>query len=50
MSKNNPKHRPLLFYCGALIQGSIVGILLAIAIFELTTLSASTEIFRYQGF
>jgi hypothetical protein len=35
---------------GAIVQGLLLGALLAIALLNLVALSASAHLFRYQGF
>jgi hypothetical protein len=35
---------------GAIVQGIVVGILLAVALLNLAALGAGAQLFRYQGF
>lgn len=42
--------RQVFFYCGQAVQGTIVGVLLAIALWRLLALSGSIPVFRYLMF
>ncbi|MDK9708946.1 MAG: hypothetical protein OEL83_18030 [Desulforhopalus sp.] len=38
------------FFCGCVITGIVLGILLSVGIIELLSLSEGVRIFRYEGF
>ncbi len=50
MTTANPRITSFAHQLGAIVQGIVLGVLLAIALVQLAVMSSAAQVFRYQGY